>query len=324
LKSRTRKNRVRVLLALGKGIASSLATELAMLFCHAGCEVKVALIDNGDEWVSESAVRQISGSAALTAAHRPGWYFAATTFDLAIAVSPASLTQQLLQARLTSDPVLEFIVQKSPTLWLLQEPAHIPAETDDCDPHLIFRALPTQPQQLSPFFQKIFAECTTWLANRRKNGKKSFWLAYQIPEQLKVIANTRPAWLARFDHALLACGLSQSESSAEADLVINAYDGPRLDADNRLVFSEPEVLIRSELKTSALHVVFVAPELTLDSLATEKNLLLVQRQNNSLHVADQHGIRVIPDVTGQCCYARFSSQLVNHLNRTGHDREQHA
>lgn len=291
-----------------------MATELAMLFCHAGCEVKIALIDNGHEWISDSAIRQISGSAALTASHRPGWFFAPVAFDLAIAVAPASLTQQLLQARLTADPVLEFILQKSPTLWILQEPAHVPAETDDCDPRLIFRALPTQPQQLSTFYQKIFAECTAWLANHRKNGKKSFWLDYQIPEQLKAIANLRPSWLARFDHALQAYGISQAESSGDADLLIDAYDGPQLDADNRLVFSEPELPSRTESKTSALHIIFVAPELNLELLTAGKNRLLVQRQNNSLHVADQHGIRVIPDVTGQCCYARFSSQLVNQLN----------
>jgi len=294
-----------------------------MLFCHAGCEVKIALIDNGHEWVSESAVRQISGSAALTAGHRPGWFFAPATFDLAVALAPASLTQQLLQARLTSDPVLEFILQKSPTLWILQEPAQIPAEIDDCDPRLIFRPLPAQLQQLSVFYQKIFAECTSWLANRRKNAKKSFWLDYQIPEQLKIIAATKPAWLARFDQALRACGLSQAESASDADLVINAYDGPLLDADNRLVFSEPELPASQILRASALNVVFVAPGLVLESLAAGRNRLLVQRQNNSLHVADQHGIRVIPDITGQCCYARFSSQLLNQLNRTGHGREQH-
>jgi hypothetical protein len=295
-----------------------------MLFCHSGCEVKIALIDNGHEWVSESVVRQISNSAALTATHRPGWFFAPLAFDLAIAVAPASLTQQLLQARLTSDPVLEFILQKSPTLWLLQEPAHIPEETDDCDPRLIFRPLPAQPQQLSTFFQKIFAECTAWLANRRKNAKKSFWLNYQIPEQLKIIANLRPAWLARFDHALRASGLSQSASLSDADLVIDAYDGPQLDANNRLVFAEPEPPAHPQLKADALHIVFVAPELPLESLATDEKRLLAQRQNNSLHVADRHGTRVIPDLTGQCCFARFSSQLVSHLNRTLSEREQQA
>ncbi len=300
-----------------------MATELAMLFGHAGCEVKIALIDNGHEWVSESVVRQLSGSAALTAGHRPGWFFAPAAFDLAVTVAPASLTQQLLQARLTSDPVLEFILQKSTALWILQEPAQIPAEVDDCDPRLIFRPLPAQPQQFSTFYQRIFAECTAWLANRRKHAKKSFWLDYQIPEQLKVIANLRPAWLARLEQTLRACGLSQSESAADADLVIHAYDGPQLDADNRLVFSEPELQASPEIRASAVNVVFVAPGLALASLAIDKNRLLVQRQNNSLHVADQHGIRVIPDITGQCCYTRFSSQLLNLLNRTGHGREQH-
>jgi len=297
-----------------------------MLFCHAGCEVKIALIDNGHEWTSESSIRQISGSAALTATHRPGWFFAPAPFDLAIAVAPASLTQQLLQARLTSDPVLEFILQKSPTLWLLQEPSQMPEDSDDCDPRLIFRTLPTQPNQLSPFFQKIFAECTCWLANRRKNLKKTFWLNYQVPEQLRVIANLRPAWLARLDQALRAQGISQSESSANADLLIDAYDGPQLDADNRLVFAEPDMPTRPTGKaTTALHVVFVAPELSLAALATDKTRLLAQRQNNSLHVADQHGTRVIPDVTGQCCFTRFVSRLVEHLNRAcEHGRKQSA
>lgn len=318
--SRTRKNKVRVLLALGKGIASSLATELAMLFCHAGCEVKIALIDNGHEWVSESAVKQISGSSPLTASHRPSWFFAQNPFNLAIVVSPASLTQQLLQTRLTSDPILELILQKSPVLWLLQEPARIPSDNEENDSRLFFRSLPAQ-QQLSPFFHKIFAECTAWMAARRKIGRKSLWLDYQIPEQLKNIASIKPAWLKRFGHALQASGMAQATDPADADLVINAYDGPQFDTDNRLVFSKPVITKQAEAKTAALHIAFVAPELELSSLAADKKRILAQRQNNSLRILDQHGVRVIPDVSGQCCFNRFCSQLVNHLERAEHGRE---
>lgn len=320
--SRTRKSKARVLLSLGKGIASSLAAELAMLFCHAGCEVKIALLDNGHEWVSESAIRQISGSAPLTATHRPGWFFSQQQFDLAIAVSPASLTQQLLQARLTSDPIIEFIMQKSPMLWLLQDPAQIPADHEDGDTQLFFRALPAQPQQLSPFYQKIFSECIAWLAARRKLNRKTFWLNYQVPEPLKVIANNRPAWLARFDRALQSCGLGMSDDGIEADMVISAYDGPQFDADNRLVFVEPTLPDRLHHRNGALFIVFVAPEIDLNTLTADKNLFLVQRRNNALHVADSHGIRAIPDLTGQCCYTRFCSQLITHLSRAIHGREQ--
>ncbi len=319
--SRTRKSKARVLLALGKGIASSLATELAMLFCHAGCEVKVALIDNGHEWVSESAVKQICGSTPLTASHRPGWFFAQAPFNLAVVVSPAGLTQQLLQTGLTSDPILEFILQKSPALWLLQEPAKISPNDEESGAHIFFRSLPAQHQQLSPFFQKIFAECTAWLAARRKLGRRSFWLGYQVPEQLKSIANLKPAWLRRFDHALQASGMASAADPADADLIINAYDGPRLDTDGRLVFSESAITKPPETKTGALHIVFVAPELELSSLAADKTRILAQRQNNSLRILDQHGIRVIPDVSGQCCFSRFCSQLTNHLGRAEHWRE---
>lgn len=314
--SRKRKSKARILLALGKGIASSLATELAMLFCHAGCEVKIALIDNGHEWISESAIHQISGSAALTAIHRPGWFFAPADFALAMVISPASLTQQLLQARLTTDPVLEFILQKSPTLWILQDKSLVPRNYQDHDPRLIFRSLPISVQQLSPFFQQIFAETTAWLASRKRVGKKTFWLEYQVPEPLKTIANLRPDWLNRFDQALSACGLSQSSTAETADLVINAYDGPGIDADNRLVFSEPELPEQTKLKSGAIQVVFIAPELELDKFAANRHRLLAQRQNNSLHIVDQHGTRVIPDVTGQCCFARFSSQLIGRLDHS--------
>ena len=318
---RTRKSKARVLLILGKGIASSLATELAMLFCHAGCEVKVALIDNGHEWVSESVIRQISGSAPLTATHRPGWFFSQQPFDLTIAISPASLTQQLLQAGITSDPILEFILQKSPILWILQESGQVPDDHEDIDPRLLFRALPAQPQQLSPFYQKIFAECTAWLAARRKISRKTYWLNYQIPEQLKVIANIRPTWLVRFDRALQACGLNPASSHQEADLLISAYDGPQLDADNRLVFVEPVVPEREDCRSGSLQVVFTAPEIDLQTLTASQNLFLVQRRNNALHVADAHGIRAIPDISGQCCFTRFCAQLVNHLSRATSGRE---
>jgi len=293
-----------------------------MLFCHAGCEVKFALIDNGHEWISESAIKQISGCAPLTATHRPGWFFSQQPFNLAVVVSPASLTQQLLQAGITSDPILEFLLQKNPVIWLLQEPGQIPTDHEDIDQHLLFRALPTQSQQFSPFYQKIFAECTAWLAAHRKISRKTYWLNYQIPEQLKVIANIRPTWLMRFDHALQACGLKTANSANEANLIINAYDGPQLDADNRLVFAEPVAHEQTDCLSEVLQVVFAAPEIDLQTLVTKENLLLVQRRNNALHVADTHGIRVVPDVSGQCCFTRFCAQLVNHLSRATPEREQ--
>ncbi len=75
--SRTRKNKTRVLIAFGKSIASTLALELAMLFCHAGSEVRAAFIDNGNEWLAEAPLKQITGTRYYHQASSPHGFLAA-------------------------------------------------------------------------------------------------------------------------------------------------------------------------------------------------------------------------------------------------------
>lgn len=286
-----------------------------MLFSHAGCEVKSTFIDKGEEWISDSAIRHVCANTVLSESHRPNWFFSAQTFDMTVVVAPSSLTQQLLIAGVTNDPILEFILQTSYIIRVLQTKQLMSNENDDSNQKLSFKVLPEHINRLSDFYKQFFGECIAIMAARRKIGKKSFYMQYSVPESLKSIATSYPAWLLLFQQKLIDAGLKKTESINDANLIIDAYDGPHIDADGRLITTAPVFTDKSMLSKYALHIGFIAPSLKLEENNSCNKVLLVQRNERCLYFIDRHSItRSIPDLTGQCCYSRFCSYIVNELS----------
>lgn len=287
-----------------------------MLFSHSGAEVRAAFIDNGGEWLAEAPLKQVCGHSVLTATHHPGWFFAELPFDATVVVAPSSLTQHQLVTGLTADPVVNFIIAHSQMIRILQTRQLLPAEIDPAAQHLNFLELPAQPLHLSQFFQKVLACVTSQLGGRARLGKKTFSLSHDVPESLKAVVPTKPAWVQRLSGALTTSGLKQHEHKTgnlkSAEIVISAYDGPTVDASGKVHFSLPD---QEDASSAVLNVTFIASQIADASIHGNHQHIYVKRLNNGLMLFDAHGPRVLPDLTGQCCYSRLAAYLATSLSR---------
>lgn len=309
---RTRKNKTRVLIAFGKGIASALGLELAMLFCHAGIEVRTAFIDNGNEWLAESPIKQLTGHAVLSSQHQPAWFFGEQKFATTIIIGPSGLSQQHLCSGASNDQIIEFILKSSQTIQILQNRQLIP-EADCYNPlTLYFSEIPSQPAQIPATFNKVFADFATRQANRNTLQKMAFTLTYSLPDELKSTFNDLPAWVYRLQQALLQAGLSRStEADETANLVIEAYDGPLF--VNKQICNHPQGSLNTN-KDSFI-VSFFGPQSNEAELKATDNHIFVKRLKNGLQLVDIHGTRLLPDVSGHCAFTRLAAYLTTNLQR---------
>lgn len=312
MKSRTRKSKTRVLIAFGKGIASTLALELAMLFSHSGAEVRAALIDNGSEWVAEAPLKQICGHSVLTVSHQPGWFFAGLKFDAGLVIGPSTLAQQQLTSGLTADPVIDYIKTSCRHLNILQNRQQLPADLEQISSRISFNELPAQPMRCNQFFQKIFADITARLAAQALLKHSTSQIHYEVPPQLKTVAEPCPIWLHRFKTALESSGIMPIDGNQNPDIFISAYDGPQIDCEGKLSTVSPEAKWHDNAR---LTVSFIAPETADSAINASRQHIQVKRLANGLVVYDQNGPRLLPDVSGQCCFERLAEFLAVNLGR---------
>lgn len=283
-----------------------------MLFSHSGAEVRAAFLDSAGEWLTEAPLKLVCGHSVLTATHQPGWFFAGQPFDATLVVSPSAQTQQQLISGLAGDAVTEFIVRHSQIIRILQTKQLMPIEADFAGRSISFMELPAQPLRLSEVFQKTLASVTAQLAARARLGKTVCTIRHEVPQPLQAVVPANPLWLQRLTGALNENGLNTGDSSRSPDLVINAYDGPAVNGDGVLDFSAPA---SGDTDQARLTVTFVAEQAADSSITADQNHIFIKRQHNGLKLFDIHGPRLLPDVSGQCCYARLAAYLVTTLSR---------
>lgn len=310
-RKKTRTNKSRVLIAFGKGIASTLALELAMLFSHSGAEVRAALIDSAHEWLAEAPLKQICGHSPLTAGHQPGWFFAGLEFDACLIVSPSTLVQQQLLSGQTADPIIEYLLGTGQTFHILQNRQQMPSDTTVVPANMLFSELPAQPGKLSGFFQKVFADTTARIVSQALLKRATASISFLVPEALQPLVVSRPEWLRRLQSGLEKYNIRVEEPDNATDMFISAYDGPTVDtAENRLTASRP-----AEKVDCRLQVTFVAADVADSELTPAASHIFVRRRPNGLIIVDRHGQRFLPDVCGACCYDRLASYLAVNLSR---------
>lgn len=310
MKSRTRKAKSRVLIAFGEGIASSFAIELAMFFCHAGYEVKSALIDRAGDWVCQAPLKQICSSPVLTSEHRPPWFYNHQTFDLTMIVNPSALAQHQILEGNSPDPVIEYIIQKGGLINFLQPRACFAAEGSYDPARFFFRELATQPLHIGRSFHNAFASATALLAGRKALSDKHFAISFSSSEQSNNDVAGWPDWICKLKDALLQSGLTISKHDSTADLTISAYDSSHHKTPVKFVAQQP-----AESGRNNLSVVFIDTNLEIATETASENHLLVQRMHNGLRVFNSNGVRFLPELTSHCAYSRLALMLVNLLQR---------
>lgn len=192
MKSRTKKNKkAKILLVFGSGIASSEALYLAMLFSHAGFAVYPILCKSALPWVSEPAIKEITGHTVHTlgtpvdAPKQPKW-LKQTHGDYSALVT-ISLTSKELDSLYEFKPIKllgEEAMEPSflmPAFILLSESLYKKGDTgwmsSFCQPYeFFFHKLPETPLEYRTFFQGIFSKLIKYLSTKRQSPNLTFRL----------------------------------------------------------------------------------------------------------------------------------------------------
>lgn len=302
MKSRTRKAKSRVLIAFAEGIASSFAIELAMLFCHAGSEVKTAFIANAAEWVCQKPLKDICGHAALTMENRPAWVNN-HRFDLTVVINPSASVQQQLCSEQSSDPVIEFILKKGGLLSILQTASLLPQKCDFNAERIFFQELPENPFQLHRAFFNAFSAATILLAGRNKPYRKTFFIQHAGKKASESSEIEAPEWISGIKKALLQSGFTMAEP-VNAELLITNSDCHEDD-----ISPTPSGHKLTNQHHQSLLIDFVPPDCNHTFQDLPAGHLKVQRTEKGLLVYDLNGVRLIPDLKNHCAFSRLASMI---------------
>ncbi len=322
LRSKKRKNNSsRILIVFGKGIASALSLELAMLFSQSGFDVKTAFLDGAEAWVTENSIKSVVGSSVLSRVHHPSWSLRTNIqFDCTVFISPQKHDLTCVFANTSDNPVIEFSKSNSSAFFILHEKHSLTADPVATEIPCFLSELPAANSKIASFFEQSFSEIVKFLHNRQLNKTKTFHISYDVPEPLNKHFCEKPGWIAILSRELQQRGIKKmSPEESTCDLLIEAYDGPRISVSKNKkkheLITEMELELNTEIK-APLNVKFVFPEseFEINENGSSNNLFFAKRLKNGIELATPSCNRIIPNLDGQCCFARLSDVLLSHLS----------
>lgn len=309
------KNKARLLVVPAKSIASTLSLELVMLFCKSGFEVYIAGLDGFEKWFSEAPAIQLSGHSLYSSTNQPNWVIRPKKFDMGIIISPSAFTQQELVKGISEQEITDFILNECRTIKILQTPSLVPssAQKMELPPQISFKTLPSSAFKLSAFYQKVFSETVRELGGKKQFKNKTFAITHKVPDALSEVVSQWPEWVAKLNRELAETGFTLTPNPLSADIHIRAYDGPQVfDGKVCECLIDPPDLHPDRLLIDFIPVSFETEKLK-DHMATSR--VFIKRHNNGLTLTDSHGTRLLPGVTGQCCYRRLSDYIATQMSR---------
>lgn len=315
MRSQKRLNKARLLVVPAKGIASTLSLELVMLFCKSGFDVYIAGLDGFEKWFSETPALQLTGHSIYTSANQPNWAVRPKKFDMGIVISPSAFTQQELIKGISEHEIIDFIMTECRTIQILQTSNLAPSSTQKAElpPQTSFKILPSSEFKLGEFYQKIFSETLRQLGGKKQFKTKTFAITHKVPDALSKVVSECPDWVAKLNTELAETGFTPTPNPLSADIHIRAYDGPQVfDGKVCECLIDPPDLHPDRLLIDFIPASFEVEELK-DHMASSR--VFIKRHNNGLTLTDSHGTRLLPDVSGQCCYRRLSDYVATHMSR---------
>lgn len=290
-----------VLIAFNKGIASAQGIELAMLFSHAGFDVKSIFFEGAEEYVSATAIKDITEHSPWSATHKPGWLKADFKFETGIVINPIPGVR---------DWVLE-IKGNSPAIASSDE------HSEFCD-------------NSKRFFDCIFSRCLSVKLLTVKDNIEKF---SSLPENCKVIA--LPDNLLRLHEVfeqLLADVVKLTSSKALNGGITYSFNG---DINNIEFIKDLETAFKeygieatqtaeageASAETNARIIINkgnkaikIALEYDGDKLP-DKGLIYINKHKNGLVLTDSIETRLLPDFSCKSCFSKFVEYLREEMDR---------
>jgi hypothetical protein len=159
-----------------------------------------------------------------------------------------------------------------------------------------------------------------FLRNRQINKTKTFYIEYSVPEPLAKHFVERPTWLSLLSTELRRRGLQEkAPDDSNCTLLIEAYDGPQVALSRNKKKHELTTESKLELETTLkaqMAVKFVSSELDFsnEENGSSNTLYFAKRLANGIELATPRCNRIIPNLDGQCSFARLADILLSHIS----------
>ena len=310
LKSAKRKTtkKQNVLIAFNKGIASAQGIELAMLFSHAGFDVKSIFFEGAEEYVSAAAIKDITEHSPWSATHKPGWLKADFKFETGIVINPIPGVGDLgLEADgnstviTSSDEHSEFcdntkrffdcIFSRCLSVKLLTVKDNI-EKFSSLPENCKVIALPDNLLRLHEVFEQLLADVVKLTSSKALNGG----ITYSFNGDINNIE-----YIKDLETAFKEYGIEATQTAGAGDWGLGVGEAS-IGTTSSIVFSKGD---------KALEIAF---EYDGDK-QPDKGLIYINKHKNGLVLTDSIETRLLPDFSCKSCYSKFVEYLREEMNR---------
>jgi hypothetical protein len=279
-----------------------MSIELAMLFCHAGCDVFFALPDRSVDWVSPTAIKEITGHQPYYE-RQPGWCKSKHAFDLTLMLEPSIATLEKLLKNHELDEVLDFIKKKTRIFAVISSLAQ---DSLDYQQFLFsnfrFFQLPELISKPAKAFNQLFACAVRMLAGlkRLQHAKCNIISDATIENEMAQKHTTT------FYNNLSQYGFTPSQNK-DALLQIRL-----LNEDNYSIFQANNSFNEAENEPLTVNFFIGLPcDQSCPPITGNPNKIIAWPCNNNIYFADHYSQRLLPDVPGQSSIQRFCQYLAD-------------
>lgn len=290
LKSTKRKTTKRhnVLIALNKGIASARSIELAMLFSHAGFDVKTIFFDGTEEYVSAAAIKELTGHSPWTVSNKPGWTKADIRYVAGVYISSVPQPVSINNADGTTSDSLgnkvftDYLLSQCDRLsFVVNDEASKSFKITSVNQQIV--VLPDNLLKMNIIFESILAATTKYAAAKALYSAMS----YTLQGDLSPID-----YLDEIKKAFAEYGIEEEPAQNS-------------DCQNS----------RIQLKNSEKQLDIILEQKPHDCSFPNALVVYIEKHKNGLLLTDKTATRLLPDFTSKSCYSRFVEYLMTELTR---------
>ncbi len=327
LKSAKRKTtkKQNVLIAFNKGIASAQGIELAMLFSHAGFDVKSIFFEGAEEYVSAAAIKDITEHSPWSSSHKPGWVKADFKIDTAIVIEPEGTPgtgdlglgvgrntafsnpndePQFCEKASLNKEFTACINNRCKNIKILTAEANRESFATRAINYEII-TLPDNLLKMHEVFEGILADVVKLTASKALNGGITYCFNGDI-SSIEYIKDLKTAFEEYGIEEKAELGdreLRTGETAHSSDY--NELSKSRGDSK----FLASEIVIGRESKT-----IRILLEDNGDK-HPENGLIYLNKHKNGLIITDSIEIRLLPDFSCKSCFSKFIEYLREEMDR---------
>jgi hypothetical protein len=270
-----------------------------MLFSNAGFEVCPAFLPEAENWITPTALREITHRSTLKSDYKPGWTKRKKHFNATIIVSPTGDQRRQCFSPNASDETIQFALDNSNRIFIINEnkPENDSLYSND---KLIQDFYIREPQHLSEDFQKIFAQIVKYLLSVKKLKNISFSISEESRTHLESFNFGKENWLNFFEQQLILNGISHNNSNDEPNSI-------------SLIGFKPDAKIINN--TSNLKVVFLSDQTTnsedIADLLKANSIVIAPQTGGHLKIYTKSSARIFPNLTEKPALTRLADFIAD-------------